>query len=409
VTDQDGNSVEVEWTVSVDDTAFVFIDSVGGNDTTGAGTKASPWASVHKIMGASYSETTYQQKVLVFRTGTYALQSETNRHTGTSHMSGCNAIEHNKPRAWIGYPGETVVIDTSTAYCCIGADSFVGNLIFDGTTSGKDDAYHLEQNDYTDSRITIFENTFRNLEYGAVGGSNASAIYIAGIEDTAEKEYLLIHGNRFTDIGTSSGVATVGPQTWTTYWMKDILAQKNVIDNCTLKYGGMFKNGSAYVCCRDNVAWDTVDSDRGIFNLRAMNIADAVGTNPARYMEVCYNLMKNSGTDNWSVGIFVDPGTAKTTDGDYYIYRNTMVVPAIAVASIKNSESDGTHSGPIDIEQNVLIDPGAVYYQPSGTMDVGTGDAANLTGTTGVVDANGALTGTDRMNYLGIRGYEVAA
>lgn len=64
---QDGNSVVRQWSMVVDATWCVFV-SPAGNDTTGTGTKASPWATVTKAV------TTVQGsggKAIILEDGTY--------------------------------------------------------------------------------------------------------------------------------------------------------------------------------------------------------------------------------------------------------------------------------------------------------------------------------------------------
>ena len=80
VHDQDGNTVDVSWSVTVGTSWVAFVDSVNGNDSTGSGTFAAPWQTYAKAV-ASVSG----GKAVCFRAGTYTCPSSAVSLSSTTH------------------------------------------------------------------------------------------------------------------------------------------------------------------------------------------------------------------------------------------------------------------------------------------------------------------------------------
>jgi hypothetical protein len=131
VTDQDGNTLDIIWSISTSsDIAdplnpgiFFFLSADFGNDTTGNGSKAAPWLNFQKGWGTSYNSAGATGSapigsicVLLESEAMYALpaysdNSEWSSGLGSNDFFMTNAAK--KPNAIIGYPGAQPVIDFS--------------------------------------------------------------------------------------------------------------------------------------------------------------------------------------------------------------------------------------------------------------------------------------------------------
>lgn len=96
VRDAHGTEVSSEWTITADATKFVWLAETGanggvGNDSTGAGTKASPWRTLGKLQTGAYND-----KFAILRgPATYVVPSGTNsvvQRTVTAATSGSDFV-----------------------------------------------------------------------------------------------------------------------------------------------------------------------------------------------------------------------------------------------------------------------------------------------------------------------------
>lgn len=106
VTDQDQASVTVNWTITATTTGFIFLDP--NTAVSGDGTKSNPlktFADIHKGVG---TDATYTGNIVYMRSGTHTLG-------GPEAIGNLELKNNNKPAVWLGYPGETVIVDASTS------------------------------------------------------------------------------------------------------------------------------------------------------------------------------------------------------------------------------------------------------------------------------------------------------
>lgn len=105
VTDKNGTQVSGTWSITVTTTGFYFINADSGNNAN-AGTLAAPWQTLDKAR-----TTAGANSIVIFRgaTAAYTLGSPASDH-------GCQGdryrfFQATEPTIFIGYPGETAVID----------------------------------------------------------------------------------------------------------------------------------------------------------------------------------------------------------------------------------------------------------------------------------------------------------
>lgn len=134
-TDQAGNSVTETTTLDIGDHAVYFNSNAVGSSNLG--TLADPYTDLESAIGANSGSNVNAGKLLVFRGGEHVLQTSSSENGQIVFAS-----TNNRPFAWIGYPGETAVLncrDGSHArgdgiqIALDGADQmFFGNLTFKG-------------------------------------------------------------------------------------------------------------------------------------------------------------------------------------------------------------------------------------------------------------------------------------
>lgn len=147
-----------------DATKFVCLDAVSGNDGN-AGAFATPRKTLSGFNGLSTAG-----KQLILRGGTYAMNA----------LSALLSLD-SKAKVWIGYPGETPIVDYSGVWsgasCYIGFGGpgcFATNIRFSGSPpsmNGANDYHHIVSNG---NRNCFFECTFTGLNGLGVNPGNFS-------------------------------------------------------------------------------------------------------------------------------------------------------------------------------------------------------------------------------------------
>lgn len=395
VTDADNNSVQGTWGVTVSTTAcgsadgWCFIDSVNGNDTTGDGSLATPWASLAKV----WNTVSADSNILYFRTGTYGVTGMTQTQpVDCGEQVAWN--ENTRPVAWIAYPGESVTIDFNwdaggTNGPCMeftGANIWLEGLsVIDVRSMGWQ--FNVRASDYG---AYVWRMSFNGLTGGADGNNSAFIMW----SSNATGSYFDYMGE-ITATAISSAACV-----FKLYGINNTLMEDMDISDDNQAEGALaLKNNQ-------------VD-----FEIRGVKCAADVTTciggnmNTGTTGDIHHNLVLGSGTGN-SEGT-ITYGVAKVVDvGAMRIYRNTF----IGKVNIQNLV---TADGPVTWGRNVIQNSGGsgsptvctdlratcTNISDSSRID-DNGD--NLTGASGLVNANGYLAGESRTIYLGSRGYELA-
>lgn len=410
VTDDESATDTVSWTVAVTTTGFVFVDSVGGTNSSyngcvsscGDGTIANPFLDLCDIyVGtggaacndyAAISDATYNDYFVYFRGGTYDPVGYFNNVDQQYQTEWRGSY---KPIVWLEYPGEAVIIDhdrtASGAFFDItdtdNSDLFIHGIQF------QDMLNHALRIPGGAQRTVLFENTFYNGGPG-IDGDNSSFVMFSGSE-AAAASYKLIKDNTFD---TASG-------SWA--HLKSYSTNKAVHDGNTYRNGmteGLaVKGNDQYVSIRNN-------SFDGAFEAGSINGNWASCNN----LDISFNNVLNAANDyDTSIYGALTINYNNDANGPVYIYRNTFE----GTVTARFATSD---DGPFHLYNNVIINENADKDVPDGSyithydvadpdvIILGTGLTANLVGSTsdGIIDASGNLTEA-YSSYLGTHGYQI--
>jgi hypothetical protein len=391
VTDQQLNAVDFNWSVTIDAEHFVFIQ----DDWSGAksGTINEPledWSDWYK---GSVSDSTYQDKIIVFRGGKYTI-------SGDASFDGGNvALNGNKATALIGYPGEDPVIDCSSSIIVgtsSNADMFFASIKY---VNGRQD--YVNGRFFwmygSPSRTVWWDNEFNTLSKGTSGAGNAAAVFL---DDITNQTYnILYKGNIHDAINTYGGGNGAIFIMYNTFY---VLIEDNIVKNSNTEYGIWAKTSKAYVTIRHN--------DMSENNSRSpivVHYGDTPSTPQNHSHEVCWNKLVIPYTDfDYSFLVMGDaPNHFNQNHENTFFYRNTFV-GGYPKTRFKGKE-------PYEFDGNVILSNRADAFSGSpATFDTSiiTSSVLNITGnsSSGIVDANGNLSGSFRSKYLGLVGYEIS-
>ena len=165
-TDQVGSVVTYNFTVTVDDTKFVFLDSTAADDT-GAGTLAAPKKTFQACWVSGFGGRT-----LVIKNGTYSATE-----SGDAFNIGLN--NSNRPTAIIAFTGHSPVLTMNSLFRDGGTDGSANDFLLRGITLNQP---RSEENikvlffSGTQNRVKVQSCTFSNVGVGTNGGDNPGSI-----------------------------------------------------------------------------------------------------------------------------------------------------------------------------------------------------------------------------------------
>lgn len=376
VTDQDLNTVTVSWDVQINDDKFVFIQDQWSGDRTG--TIDAPLEDFADWYLGDRTDTTFAGKIVVFRGGSYSLIGD------TVNNGNVNYSPDSKTRSFIAYPGETVVVDGSSAQFVYSSDIndlYVSGINWDnGRTDWNNPQFFWFTADA--SRVTFWDNTFSNLTAGTSGNDNTAPLFFNN-NRTDIRENILIKSNLFDSIYNTSGQ---NGSLVDIYSASYVLIESNTVSNSHTNYGFWMKYTENYVTVRDNVAVDNVNGKLIVIG------GSGTSGNAVHDTEVCWNrlsLGSNTSTDayTWSGG-----GSSHYND---YFYRNTVIgKPAFLHPGSTSYQSS----------YNIIVSNSTTFFY----RDYVDHEGEVVFGTSaGAVDAEGFLTGSARTDYLGLAGSEL--
>jgi hypothetical protein len=399
VTDAENTVATATWSITVTTTGFKFVDASAGSGGTGA--IDSPWDALADVHASSAVS-----DIIYFRAGTYTPDGITRGSVG----SDWERIEFGGSRSaqWLAYPGETVYYDAGYS---AGVD--VGAMV----------------------RLT---------------GSATYPVYVDGIKFHNTRNILLqlvSEGGRWQTVrrcelydirdgidgGNPAGIMTMTDNSNTnpTYYgvFQDIDAH-DLVDAGAVKMYGQFKvlmENITNVDCstgpdiaKDNMTrWEvrgctvtgsTLDNTQsGLYG--SMN--DPAYTGYPFNGEIRYNLVITGADADTFACHLNEFGVADQID----VYRNTFVGGLVGVVQV-NTEEDGPFNFYNNVIQNAESGDHVTkwttqYGTPVSTAsnvvigtDNGTGCLDNLTGTSGLVNADGTLA-VAYLSYRGTHGFEV--
>ncbi len=383
VTDQELNYVDVEWTVDVDDSQFVFIQS--GAKDGGSGAIDSPLADVRNWYKGSAKDDTFHNKIVVFREGMYELIGGTD----TNYNVRLNADA--KTPSLIAFPGEKAVIDASKAKIVTDPntlkDIFIASLHWRGSRQDVDNAHFFWAIGDV-SRSTWWNNTFESHGPGIKGNDNPAGVFISS--PRVHKNYILYKGNihdNFNNGLTNGSYVDI-------YYSSYVLVEENTARNSSNGYGyGLWaKATSDHVTIRANDISENIESGGISIGYSA--------TSP---------IVANSHEVNWNKVRFLPNNARFTTllfagskslEGRTYnsfIYRNSFINGSawVRFPGRENYKVSG----------NVVISNNLTRWNET-IMDI---DKANLVGgeSSNIVDDNGELKAEYSDENFGIIGHNV--
>jgi hypothetical protein len=382
VTDQELNTLEISWSVTVDSDQFVFIQD--GYSGPKVGTISQPLESFADWYKADLSDATYKNKIVVFRGGKYSAYGSVASNGNVKFDSTA------KTPSLIGFPDETPIIDCSLAkffYSINFDDIFVAGIRFENGRQDVANAHFFWITAASD-RVTFWNNYFYNLGPGTTGIDNTSTVFIS---DTGTlKDNFLYKGNTVENIH-NSGYNGSYVEAYTT---SHVLFEENIAKNSDSNAGFFPKATVAYVTVRANQAYENVSgSQLGVGY-------DWTGGYVPHDTEICWNrVVIKPGNSSQLLMMWAHGEGFSGQTYNSFIYRNTFVNGSswVRFPGKELFETDG----------NVVVSDLLNRWELDSMKSV----IPNLTGaeSAGITDSSGLLKGHYRSLYLGIRGHELSS
>lgn len=389
VEDQLGTVVDTSYTITVTTSGFLFVDSISGsrssaNGGSGTGTIDNPFLGIRDWYAGSTggtgsntkTDSTHQGKFVYYRAGTYALNDAYLETSGT-RLTTTNV----KPTVHMGYPGETANLSFAGAIWNNESQPiWISNFTWvdTGEWPASNNAQHYRWGGGQDD-FMAFKNVISDVTSTASqSGSNASIFFtvVAG----GVGSYHVVSHNTFGDVR--------GHDSWLMYHVDKGVFEWNTHIG---PIGGANGHGVYHK--------DTVRNVSSRFNL-FLNSSNATH---------CFRF------DGYSTGGFGVTGNeiifnACRTSGDALLYG--FETPGTNYERRNTFYSGNPFRDTDDGSCTIYTSNNVVRY--SGSLNSGStctinGAATNLAATSGLIDTSTLLlTGTDRTNYLNIKGHEIS-
>lgn len=305
ITDQELNTVEATWKVTIDPSMFVFVKS--GTTGTKTGAIDSPLASVSDWF-KSATDKTYLNKIIVFRGGNYQLVGD------AANNNNLRLDAAYKTPSLIGFPGEDPIIDSSAAKI-MGSD--VPDLFVAGITwkNARNDVANAHFFWFTGdvSRATFWRNSFTEIKYGTAGTDNTGPVFIAST--VKPKHNILFKENLLSDVNNAMGNGTY----LTIYRSSYVLIEQNTVKDSATNTGFNAKATISYITIRANMAYE---------NVRGIQIGlgySAAANEPPHDHEICWNRIVVPETQSEAAILAVNSDYYKGQTYNTFVYRNTVV------------------------------------------------------------------------------------
>jgi len=305
------NYVDVQFTVqsnisnsAIVDAQFVFVQD--GYAGTKVGTISQPLATIPDWWGASISDSAYHNKIVVCRGGNYTATMPPAENNGNMRLQAST-----KTCQIIGFPGETVIWDMSTAKIfddsTASNDLFVSGITFINARNDLANAHYFWLTGTT-NRATFWKNTFKDMLHGTAGDDNTGPIFIA--TTATVKNYILIQDNICENVINGGFNGTY----FTVFRASNVLIHNNTALDCTTGTGINAKGTVANVTIRANQLWDNVTGIQ-----LGIGYGSEAGEIPHDH-EICWNNALCPG----NVIQFVNSNTYTGQSYNTYLYRNTL-------------------------------------------------------------------------------------
>jgi hypothetical protein len=412
VKDAENSTVSSSWTITVDPSRFIFIDSVNGREwdvtNPGTGTLANPLKRIRDMWEGDVYESKrrnkYANKIAYFRQGTYYIDGTLEKY-GSLGMARMAVLDTFKPVAWLAYPGETPTIDGQ----CFAADPQIGarpcnksNHIsfYDTANNTYIDGFRIINMAYHAFRVggTGHYQVFRRNHFNRLGptepGVNEGWITTISSRSNEMGSYLTIQDNVFEDVDRGCFIKLYSTQRTliednimrTSY---DSTGRSNT-EGLSIKGGPLDR-----ITVRHNIIYDFVHKGIG-GNMHGLSSA-----------EILFNRVYN--VTNFGK---YEAGTASAVEinqdglaNNVHVYRNTIV----GRVSVRNTDSG---DGPFTFSTNVIInnDPGSHIHYDNVSDPSRIVATDNLVGapSQNIINQDLNLT-SSYSSYVGTRGYQLNA
>jgi hypothetical protein len=402
VRDSENTTVSSPWTITVDASRFIFLDSVNGREfdaaNPGTGTISNPFRRIRDLYSgsvyASKTISTHVNKIAYFRTGTYFIDGYIEDANPSGGYAGRMAVlDTAKPVAWIAYPGETATIDgqctgvspqIGTRPCNYGVHIAMygnGNNTYIDALRFRNMSVHAFRTAGT-GNYQVFRRNQMNLLGPTLPGVNEGFITTITSGSQQMGAYLTIQDNVFENIDRGSCVKL--------YTTQRTLIEDNVCRNVYDSVG----NDSEGFALKGGPLFRITVRNNNIYDIDQKGIGGNM--NQLQSAELLYNRISNARLNALDIN---QDGLA----GPVWVYRNTIV----GQAKVRNTD---TTDGPFYFQNNVIInsDPGSHIVVEGSTPSRVIG-SNNLVGAAsgGIVDGNLNLTSA-YASYVGTHGYQTS-
>ena len=408
VTGQDGNFIDVSWTVATSSSTsqFIFVSN-SGDDGTGTGAIGAPFATLSKVMGGGSTKTTttYPGRVVYMRSGSYSTVAHSD---GWDGGNGGETIKCRlelsstyHPMAYVAYPDETVTVSFSGSEITVSGDDFLwsgssgAKLIVSGSATNAAETHNFWC--FSQVRVgwqwTDFDGFIprTNANY-----TNSAPIFSSG-SDTSPTTRNYYHAHNVQEINRTATSANDG-MLWImfglSYWVDEYCTASR-----TGGPGVSFKD----TCYSTSSRYMQLSSDDSL-------ALAFMGQSGGGDNEICYS---------WITGPLWFNFQANNTVTVMRSYRNTIYSsennygPALRAWDAATADFSSDNDCVIS-NANPKISAGGSYPDTSGTVTAaGTECQALVAGSdkpfsssTGLLQDVGGGTAW-RTTYLGIRGWEI--
>ncbi|MBL4684689.1 MAG: hypothetical protein JKY37_08885 [Nannocystaceae bacterium] len=397
VTDQEGTTVDAQWTTTVDSERFVFVAMDG--DDAADGSIDDPLATASGWYRDEPSDATYADHLVYFRGGNYAPRGAPDNNNNFRMEAGV------KPMSIMGFPGEDVTFDaTGSSWTFQNGtnDVYFSGIHFNGSKLEQPDGAPIRNarmigfyGTSNHQRITFFDNRVSNIEPGnplddSFGNDNPAFVWRPST-GAVRGEYWAFVNNEFETAGPRT---SNGPSCVSLSCVSHVVYENNRVVAWAGTGTFFDKANNDYVTQRNNDLWlvGTRDGSLGHGLGAGMSGSYDPDHRPG-YFETCWNRIQtpNTGVSQLAVqvGLSADPD-----NGPVWLYRNS-IRGNVAFVRIDRFEATA--------DRNVIQGE----YVQQGADVVGAGDNyENADWTAEVFDAQGWLAG-EAADVVGTHGADV--
>lgn len=398
VEDNKGAQLIFRFSVNADDSKFIFVDGISGNDSN-SGT----WDLPKLTFDNARVQT---GKIAAYKTAANypVVDGDASNSSGyvKSHIGLVDGVEFNTTAEQFG-----------ASYAA--SDLAYINITFNGSVTANANCRVMNYGSKID-RSTWWKCKFKNVSVGTVGNDNPACMFFgnqAGAQDSAPT-LPASHANNYLNVIACEKETSVLTQLFTMFSTRYVCVEENRIfcpSTATVSNGGTglnFKASGNYISCRFNYGEGAV-SNGDTLGAGLITFANQASYQ-CKFQEACYNVLRPiTGRGISFQGGGTLAGGAGQTIGieQVYCYRNTII-----------SQNDGTPMAiarwpagqeAITLENNLLVSAGATSIHTAGTTGGHTSVGDNSNHPQSYADAQYKLTTANRPTMLGIVGAEIAS